>query len=203
MDIPEEKDIDKGINEIELVKGLKSGEREAFEMLAKAYEKKIFATAMRFTKNTEDAADITQDVFLRIYRYINMFKGQSSLATWIYRITVNLCTDTQKKDNVRRNMETESAVSDDGELIELQIADTAKNPDEEYESKENIQIVREAINELSDEHKSIIILRDIEGLTYEEICEILNVSLGTVKSRISRARERLKNILVDNGNFFH
>ena len=186
--------------EEKLIKNIKKGDTDAFDQLVRSFEKKVYNTALRYCKNPDDAFDISQDVFLRVYRYISDFKGDSSLSTWIYRITVNLCTDYVRKDKTNKTVPLYS--SNDEEEYELQLPDDSPSPEELYETKEKIDLLRKAIDNLPDDHREIIVLRDINGLQYEEIARVLEINVGTVKSRISRARDKLKSILLQNGNFF-
>jgi RNA polymerase sigma-70 factor (ECF subfamily) len=183
-----------------LIKRIKKGDTEAFDQLVRNYEKKVYNTALRYCKNPDDAFDISQDVFLRVYRYIYDFKGESTFSTWIYRITVNLCTDYIRKG--QNNKTIPLYAGDEDDEYELPLPDDAPTPEERYETKEKIEYLKKAIDSLPDDHREIIVMRDINGLQYEEIARALEINIGTVKSRISRARDKLKSILEQNGNFF-
>ncbi len=186
------------MNDIEkaLIEKCKKGDVWAFEKLIFDYQKKVFNICYRYLQNHEDASEFAQEVFIKIYKGISGFKGQSSVSTWIYKITVTTCIDELRR---RKNKNTLSI--DDVEK-KIDILDPHSCPHENYEKKEFKKEIQNAISSLSEEYKSVIILRDLQGLSYEEISTILDIPLGTVKSRIKRARENIKEYLQRNGNFF-
>ena len=172
------------------------GELSAFEELVTRYEKRVYAIALRSSGSPEDAADITQEVFLRAWRSMKDFRGDSGFATWLFRITMNQCVDyaRHKQPLVQ---------GEDDEERELPLPDTAPSPEEHLENSELGRELAAALDEVSDEHRRIVLLRDVSGMSYTEIAEILEVSEGTVKSRLSRARIALRKILLKRGNLFH
>ncbi len=178
-----------------LIKSSKSGDIKSFEALVAAYERKAYNIALRIMGNEEDAKDMTQEALIRIYKSISSFKEQSAFSTWMYRIVTNVCLDEVRR---RKNNKTVSVdggfETEDGE-IKLELKSDTETPEEMYQRKENKEIIIKAINELTEEYKSVIVLRDIQGFSYEEISEILSCSIGTVKSRINRARNLLKDKL--------
>ncbi|NLY43522.1 MAG: sigma-70 family RNA polymerase sigma factor [Clostridiaceae bacterium] len=179
-----------------LIQKCKNGDVEAFEQLIESYQKKVFGIAFRMLGNTEDASDVAQEVFLKVFKSITNFKEESSLSTWIYRIATNVCLDEIRKRKKATVVSINSTIQlEDGE-IDMQVEDQGPHPDEIVERKELENEVKKAIERLNNEHKIVIILRDIQGLSYDEIADILQCSLGTVKSRINRARNSLKNILL-------
>lgn len=175
--------------EKQLVRKSREGDITAFEELIRSYEKRIFNIALKMVGNREDASDIAQEVCIKIFKSIGKFKEDSSFSTWVYRITSNVCVDQLRK---RKNNVIPLAVSGEDGEYELPVADRDRLPDEIVESKETSALVRGCIQELPPEHKVIIVLRDIYGYRYEEIAKILNLSMGTVKSRLNRARGMLK-----------
>ncbi len=178
-----------------LLERAKSGDIAAFEQLIESYQKKIFNIALRMLGNYDDAGDLTQEVLIRIYKSIKSFKEQSSFSTWIYRITTNVCLDEIRKRKNRKVISLDEEIKlDDGDM-KRQIESDEPSPEETAETEDLKKIVNEAIANLNEEHRIVIILRDIQGLSYEEIAEALNCPEGTVKSRINRARQALKNIL--------
>lgn len=183
-----------------LVKRAKNGDERAFEELVCAYEKKIYNLAYRTCMNEQDAMDITQEVFLRIYRSIGRFKEEASFSTWVYRITSNLCIDFTRKA-VKHQAASLTVRDEDGEFRDLEIPDDAPSPEEQQYAKEQHREVERAIASLSPEHSQMVMLRDVNGLSYDEIAEILDISTGTVKSRLARARAKLAAFL-QKGNFF-
>lgn len=179
-----------------LLERAKSSDISAFEQLIESYQIKIFNLALRMLGNYDDAGDLTQEVLIRIYKSIKNFKEQSSFSTWIYRITTNVCLDEIRK---RKNMKVisldEEIKLDDGD-IKRQVESDEPSPEEAAETGDLKKVVNDAIARLSEEHRIVIVLRDIQGFSYEEIAEMLKCPDGTVKSRINRARQALKNILV-------
>ena len=186
-------------NDALLVQQAKDGDMAAFERLIIQYEKMVYNIALKMMSNQEDAKDVSQDVFIKLFRNLDKFKGDSSFSTWTYRIAVNTCIDElrkrKKKMTVSIDMETEGEDS----KIKRELTDNAPTPEESYLEKEGTEKIRAAMEQLSNDHKMMITLRDFQGLSYTEIAEITELSLGTVKSRIARARLQLKNLLLVNG----
>ena len=173
------------------------GELDAFEELVRQYEKRVYAVALRSSGSPEDAADITQEVFLRAWRSIESFRGDSGFSTWLFRITMNLCVDHARHKNAQP--QTQPLVVGEEEA-ERPIPDTAPTPEEHLENSELGRELAAALDEVSEEHRRIVLLRDVSGLSYTEIAEVLEISEGTVKSRLSRARIALRTILLRRGN---
>ena len=175
------------MNEEKLISRAAKGDASAFNELLGLHEKKMYAVCLRMCANQEDAQDCLQEAMLRIYRSISGFKGQSSFSTWIYRVAMNTCLDELRK---KKNKQAASLDS---------LLDTGWSPSDDYDTPEHHAIegerkkaIRTAISELPDDMRSAIVLRDIEGFSYEEISEMLGINVGTIKSRISRGREKLR-----------
>mgnify|MGYP005758683759 CR=1 FL=1 len=179
-----------------LIKSALKGDMQSFEELIYQYEKKVYNVALRVFKNPEDAKDISQDVFIKIYKNLDKFDNKSSFSTWIYRITTNTCIDELRKRKGKETVSIDNDIEDDEGRFKREFADNEPTPEEKVISKEGESEIIKSMNTLSDEHRTIIVMRDIEGLSYTEISEIIGVSIGTVKSRISRARLQLKNIIL-------
>ena len=179
-----------------------SGDIEAFETLIQSHQKKVYNIALRMTKNHEDAQELAQDAIVRAFTSIGKFRGDSSFSTWLYRITMNVCTDFLRKRNkaVVISME-QGAVANDSQQS-IQIEEEAPGPDELVEKNQLKKMVRDAMDSLSDEHRQVLILRDIMDLSYKEIADTLNVNEGTIKSRINRARSGLKKIIMQRSELF-
>lgn len=175
--------------EKELVRKVRNGDIEAFEKLISSYEKRILNIALGMLGNYDDACDITQEVCIKIYNSINSFKENSSFSTWVYRITSNTCLDELRK---RKKTISTTVIGDEGEEFEIQAPDSERSIDDIVESREAVYAIRSCILELAPENRIIIILRDIYGYSYEEISNILTINVGTVKSRLNRARNLLK-----------
>ncbi len=181
-----------------LIKSALEGDMRSFEELIYQYEKKVYNVALRVFKNPEDAKDISQDVFIKIYKNLNKFDNKSSFSTWLYRITTNTCIDELRKRKGRETISIDNDIEDDEGSFKREFADNEPTPEEKVISKEGESEIIKSMNTLSDEHRTIIVMRDIEGLSYTEISEAIGISIGTVKSRISRARLQLKNIILKN-----
>jgi len=157
----------------------------------------MYAVALRMCKNREDAQDCLQDAMLRIYKALPTFKGQSSFSTWAYRITMNTCLDDLRRKKVRQ-------ASSLDQMLEVGWApvddnNTAERHLENSELKRNLS---KAIQTLPEEMRAAVVLRDVQGFSYEEIANMLSTNVGTVKSRISRGREKLREILSRNQELF-
>lgn len=185
------------MNEKELIARLQARDEAAFEELIRQYEKKVYSLCARMCGNAEDAEEAAQDAFLALWRGIDRFRQESSLSTWIYRLASNACIDL-----MRRKKKGAGSVSLDDEELFVDAVDPAPQPHEEAERRETQRLLQEGLLSLPAEYRSILLLREIEGLSYSEISAALGLELGTVKSRISRGRTLLRNFLSVNGNFF-
>ncbi len=186
-------------NEELLVKKSLQGDLEAFEQLVLEYQHKVYSLSYRYMGNEEDAYDTAQEAFLKAFRSLRSFKGKSSFGTWIFRVTSNVCLDElrrKKRKPVPLSLD-EPLATWNGEELEKEIADPKPTADIVYEEKEFSQYIQHLIDQLKPEFKAVLVLRDIQGLNYDEIAEILNCSLGTVKSRISRARNELRRMWLE------
>ena len=172
------------------------GELDAFEELVRRYEKRVYAIALRSAGSPEDAADITQDVFLRAWRSIESFRGDSGFSTWLFRITMNICVDHVRHRQTQPQTMALTNDEDEGRPI----PDTAPTPEEHLDNSERGRELAAALDEVSEEHRRIVLLRDVSGMSYTEIAEILEISEGTVKSRLARARIALRKVLLKRGN---
>lgn len=185
------------VNEKFLVAKAKNGDGEAFGELVRFYEKFVYNTAYGFLFSPHDAFDVSQEAFIKAWRSINSFKGDSAFSTWLYRITVNTAKDALFAKARRKEL---SSTDSEGEIIDTPAPDT---PETEYIRKERREELMRAIDTLDEDAREIIILRELDGLSYEEIAELLKIELGTVKSRLSRARARLsQKLLEQNEKFF-
>lgn len=178
----------------DLIKLSIAGDTRAFGELAEKYQHKIYNLAYRYMGSEEDARDMAQEALIKAYRSLATFKGDSSLGTWLYRITTNVCLDELRKRKRTLHMISldEPVATTDGDEIERDIADPSPTADIIYQYKETEVYLQSLISMLKPEQKTVIILRDVMDLTYEEIAEVLDCSIGTVKSRLSRGREVLR-----------
>ncbi|MBQ3568676.1 MAG: sigma-70 family RNA polymerase sigma factor [Anaerotignum sp.] len=180
------------LKELELIRRAKQGDMLAFEELILQHEKIVYNLALRMMNHSEDAQDISQEVFLKAYRSLQNFDERSAFSTWLYRITHNTCIDEMRKRKGKQSYSLEEELESADGSMQRQVADAGDTPEESLMRKEQKSEILQALDTLSEEHKAAIILRDVKGMAYEEIAEILELSLGTVKSRISRARNQLK-----------
>lgn len=181
------------LKERNLIRKAKQGDMHAFEELILKHEKIVYNLALRMMNHSEDAKDISQEVFLKAYRSLCNFDERSAFSTWLYRITHNTCIDEMRKRKGKQSYSLEEELENEEGSMQRQIADEGDTPEESLLREEQKSEILQALGNLSEEHKAAIVLRDVKGLSYEEIAEILEVSLGTVKSRISRGRNQLKN----------
>jgi RNA polymerase sigma-70 factor, ECF subfamily len=179
----------------ELIAQFLAGEEVAFNRLVLSYQNRVYGLCYRLMGNLDEAEEVAQEIFITIYKSLKDFRGDSRFSTWLYRITVNHCKNRQKYLGRRGYYQSESydqpLESEDGDIAR-QLPSEDMGALEQMEQKEVQKLVQDKIEELDDEHKEVILLRDMEGLSYEEIADILGLREGTVKSRIHRARLELK-----------
>lgn len=183
----------------DLIKLSLTGDTRAFEELVVRYQNKVYTLAYRYMGNEDDANDMAQEALVKAFRSLKAFKGDSSFGTWLYRITTNVCLDElrKRKRTVHMISLDEPVATMDGDEYDKEFADQSPTADIIYEQKELEAYLQANINLLKPEHKTVIVLRDVMDFTYEEIADILQTSIGTVKSRLSRGREILRKKLSD------
>lgn len=184
-------------NENKLIERASGGDPSAFNRLMEAHERRMYAVALRMCSNREDAQDCLQEAMLRIYRSISGFKGQSSFATWVYRITMNTCLDELRRKKNKQNTSLDSLL-DTG----WSPRDESASPEKRAIQSETRRVLHEEIQALPEDMRSAIVLRDLQGLSYEEIAQVLDINVGTIKSRISRGREKLREKLKQKPELF-
>lgn len=189
------------MDENKLVNKAVKGDNSAFEALMEKHMGIIYNIALRMAANQDDAEDMTQEIMIKIFRSLGSFKGNSKFSTWIYRVAVNTCLDELKKKKNKKHLSLDAEISGDDGENQIEIKDDSPSPEKLAEQNELRDMVAAAVKLLSDEHRAVIVLRDIRGMSYSEIAGILGCSDGTVKSRISRARTQLKMILEKEYNF--
>ena len=189
------------VDENKLVNKAVKGDNSAFEALMEKHMGIIYNIALRMAANQDDAEDMTQEIMIKIFRSLGSFKGNSKFSTWIYRVAVNTCLDELKKKKNKKHLSLDAEISGDDGENQIEIKDDSPSPEKIAEQNELRDMVAAAVKLLSDEHRAVIVLRDIRGMSYSEIAGILGCSDGTVKSRISRARAQLKMILEKEYNF--
>ena len=178
-----------------LVMRAQRGEQDAFRVLVERYQKLVYTLALRMLNVPADAEDAAQEAFLSAWKALPRFRMDAKFSTWLYRLTVNAATDMLR----RRRKEPDSL--DDAERP-VQAADSTDTPEEAAQRAERRAMVRRAIGALSENHRQILLLREVTGLSYEEIGAALKLSPGTVRSRLARARKELREELLAEGNYF-
>lgn len=174
------------------------GNRDAFGELVRRYEKKVLALSNRLCGNPDDGADAAQEAFVSAWQGLPRFRGDANFSTWLYRLTSNACMDLLRR---RQRRDAHAGPSLDDIEARVDVPDPAPAPQETVERRELRQEIRDALQALSPEHRQVLILREIHQLSYDEIGRVLSLDAGTVKSRIHRARESLRKILVERGTF--
>jgi len=185
-----------------LIERARKGDRSAFDDLVYRYETRAYQYAYRLTTNAEEAGDIVADAFIRVYGALPNFKQQSSFSTWLYRIITNCFLDLRKRDKSRPATSLESTLSTEEGEMERQIEDPNAASDEHAERNERERLMQEAVALLPEYQRAMITMYHAEGLSYEEIAEALDLPIGTVKSRLNRARLSLREQLVKNEELF-
>lgn len=183
--------------ERKLIEKASGGDPSAFNRLMQQHERRMYGVALRMCANREDAQDCLQEAMLRVYRAISGFKGQSSFSTWVYRITMNTCLDELRKKKNKQNTSLDNLL-DQGWAP----SDGQNLPEKQAMLKETRRQINDAIQQLPEDMRAAVVLRDIHGLAYDEIANVLNANVGTIKSRISRGREKLREKLSKNTELF-
>ena len=188
--------------EAKIIRAVTDGNTNAFEDLVTEYQKQVYHIALKMTGNEEDAFDLSQETFLKAYRTLSTFRGEASFGSWLYRMAANLCIDFLRRKKRRGGEKVISLDEDEEEgRRPLELPDLRYEPQNALEKKETRERVQEGLRRLPHEQRLILVLRDVEGFSYQEISDILKIELGTVKSRIYRARAHLAQLLTEDGNF--
>lgn len=189
------------LQEHDLIKEAQQGDQDAFETLMTLYQKPIYNLTLRMTKKPQDAEELTQTAFLKAWHALPNFQEDASFFTWLYRLATNACIDFLRHEN-RRNVVLQTISLDDEDHPFSHVPDHRYSPEEQALEHDLRQTILSALNSLSYEHREILMQREIDGLSYQEISELLHLEIGTVKSRIARARLALRQVLLREGNFF-
>lgn len=175
----------------ELVRAVLGGDKQSFNRLVILYQARIYNLAYNYVKTEEEAKDVAQDVFVTAYRSLPKLRDDTKFGAWLYQIGINHCRNRYKKLK-RRGYFTDKSIDNEDDPVHLEGGDS---PEQKLEQQRTIKLVRNTIDQMSESEKEVLMLRDLQGLPYDEISEILDVPLGTVKSKLNRARLNLKNKL--------
>jgi RNA polymerase sigma-70 factor (ECF subfamily) len=186
-------------DDLTLVKRVRSGDQRAFKLLVERYQRKVYAVALGMLKDKEEAMDVSQEAFVKVYKYLDHFKGDASFYTWLYRITVNICIDIIRK---RAGAGGEAVEFDETMPMDVSEANIGAlgsrlgtNPQKSALRRELAEKIQEALAAVPEKHRAILLLREIEGMSYEDLSRTLDIPKGTVMSRLFHARAKVQKIL--------
>ena len=183
-----------------LIRRAQSGDEGAFEQLLLAHQKSVYNLCLRMAGNPDDALDLSQEAFIRAWRALGQYQFDAAFSTWLFRLTSNVCIDFLRRQKRQQHMSL-TVTDDDEPGEEFTVPDPAPGPEEQAVHNERRQAVARAMAALPEDYRAVMQLRAVDELIYEQIAEILDIKVGTVKSRLARARTQLRKILKD-GNFF-
>lgn len=184
--------------ENEIIRSVLRGNVNDFEKLVTAYEKNVYNIALKMVGDPEDAADMTQETFIKAYRALSSFRGDSKFSSWLYRIASNVCLDFLRSRS--RHPQVSLSTVDEDDRATFELPDMRQNPEEQLMKKLGMEAVRRGLEQLPEQQRQILVLRELGGLSYAELAQTLGLEEGTVKSRIFRARKRLCALLLCDGN---
>lgn len=177
--------------ELALIRAAREGDSDAYGGLILMHQDRIYASILRHVRDEHKAADLAQDVFIQAFRAIDTYQDRAKFSTWLYRIAMNVITSSHRHATAQKRGGTATRASLDAEGVPEPDAGT-RTPAEQVEANETGVIVRAAIDELDEEYRNVVIARDLQGLSYEEIAEVFDIAPGTVRSRLHRGREKLR-----------
>ncbi len=185
-----------------IIERIRRGDTGAFDELVKRHQQRAYQFAFRLTNNPDEAADIVADAFLRVLRSLDRFKGDSSFTTWLYRIETNCFLDHRKRARCRPSVSLEDMAPHDEGQLQMCAVDGSPSAHEYVETIERMTVLHSALARLPEHHQTILVMYHAEEMTYESIAEVLNLPIGTVKSRLSRARRSLHGVLKPSRRLF-
>lgn len=185
-----------------LIERCKQGDREAFNSLVRKYEERAYKYAYRLTRNQEAAGDVVADSFVRVHSALKNFKGESAFSTWLYRIVTNCFLDKKKKDKADRKVSMDESMKFDSGEVKRQYEDESDGPAEIAERNAREKWVAVALEKMPEYQRSMLVMYHVENLSYEEIADVLDLPIGTVKSRLNRARISLRDHLSPHSELF-
>jgi RNA polymerase sigma-70 factor (ECF subfamily) len=179
----------------ELVARCRAGDQRAFELLVRRYQRKVYAIAYGVVHDSEDALDVTQEAFIKVHRYLDKFQGTASFYTWLYRLVVNVSIDHLRRGRKAQVVEYDDGIDRSGSVLSADAivpSSLGTNPAKVLEDKRVVQAISEGLKTLSANHRAVLVMRELEGLSYKEMAEIMQVSKGTIMSRLFHARKRMQ-----------
>ena len=182
------------VDDATLVARAAKKDREAFRLLVERHQQRLFAVAFEMLKRREDAEDVVQESFVKAYLSLDRFQGKGSFFTWMYRIVFNMAIDQRRRSARDRSVPLEQPASPGGEARSI-VASPEHGPEDHLARQQEVQLVQRGLREISEEHRAVIMLREVEGLSYDEIARSVGVSRGTVMSRLHYARKKLQQVL--------
>lgn len=186
-------------DDLTLVKRVRDGDQRAFKLLVERYQRKVYAVALGMLKDKEEAMDVSQEAFVKVYKYLDHFKGDSSFYTWLYRITTNICIDVIRRRGTAGGPMEEFDESMTSDLSEARIGALGSrlgtNPQKSALRRELAEKIQEALATVPEKHRAILLLREVEGMSYEDLSRTLDIPKGTVMSRLFHARAKVQKIL--------
>jgi RNA polymerase sigma-70 factor (ECF subfamily) len=186
-------------DDLTLVQRVRGGDQRAFKTLVERYQKKVYAVALGMVKDKEEAYDIAQEAFVKVYKYLDHFKGDSSFYTWLYRITANICIDVMRKKQAMKGEAVEFDESVQHDISEANLGALGSrlgtNPQKSALRRELAEKIQEALEQVPEKHRAILLMREVEGMSYEDLAETLQIPKGTVMSRLFHARAKVQKIL--------
>ena len=198
MDKEIKKPVGSSDRDAALVRAIQAGDMAAFDQMVVKHKDKLFNMVYWFLGDYQEANDCSQEIFIKVFKSIKKFRSESSFSTWLYRIAINTCKNRLKSSAYRWKKKTvplENPESSKDGNLSYKIHNDSPSPANELEKKERLMMIQKAINALPQEQNRVIVLRDIQGLSYQKIVDLTGLNLGTVKSRLARARLELRNKL--------
>lgn len=186
------------LDDLTLLRRFQEGDQRAFKLLVERYQRKVYAIAYGMVKDRDTAEDIAQEAFVRVHRYIDHFKGDSSFYTWLYRITSNLAIDHLRSQKARGEAYDEAVQASESETLpEGGVLGTrlGTNPQKSALRRELAEKMEEALSQLPEKHREILVLRELDGMSYEDLARVLKIPKGTVMSRLFHARAKMQKLL--------
>src|SRR5687768_8092600 len=185
------------VDDRELVESARKGDRDAFRTLFERYHRRAYALAFGVLRHQDDALDVVQDAFIKAHKYLDKFEGNSSFYTWLYRIVMNLAIDHLRKHRRVKPVELDESRMEDGAEEGLVPRILGSNPGRALQDKEIRTRIDRALEELSENHRAVLVMRELEGLSYEEMAQVMDCSKGTIMSRLFHARKNMQKRLLD------